>query len=103
MKKFITTAAVVVLSCAPAFAQTPAQSGPGNNAINTPDQNNARGPVEGANSFTEGQARAQIEEKGYGNVSQLRKDAQGIWRGTAQKDGKPVNIAVDFQGNVIAD
>ena len=34
------------------------------------------------------------------NVSALRKDDQGIWRGTAMKDGKQVNVAVDFRGNI---
>jgi hypothetical protein len=35
-------------------------------------------------------------------VSELRKDDQGVWRGTAMKDGKSVTVSVDFQGNVTA-
>ena len=56
----------------------------------------------GANSFTEAQAKERLEAAGYTNVSGLRKDDQGIWRGTATKDGKQVNVAVDFRGNISA-
>jgi hypothetical protein len=35
-------------------------------------------------------------------VSDLRKDDQGVWRGKAMKDGKSVNVGLDFQGNVTA-
>jgi putative membrane protein len=34
-------------------------------------------------------------------VSGLRKDDQGVWRGTATKDGRSVNVSLDFQGNVV--
>ena len=56
----------------------------------------------GANSFTEGQAKSRIEGGGYSNVSELKKDDNGVWRGKAMKDGKSVNVSLDFQGNVIA-
>lgn len=59
-------------------------------------------PVAGANSFTEEQAKARIEAQGYTNVSNLTKDAESIWRGSATKDGKSVRVAVDFKGNVVA-
>ncbi len=59
-------------------------------------------PVPGANSFTEGQAKSHIEDAGYSNVSGLAKDANGIWRGQAQKDGKNISVALDYQGNVVA-
>jgi len=33
----------------------------------------------------------------------LRKDSNGIWRGRATtKDGTPVNVTVDFEGNFAA-
>ncbi len=57
-------------------------------------------PAAGANSFTEGQAKSRIESNGYANVGDLRKDDQGVWRGKAMKDGKSVNVSLDFQGNV---
>lgn len=58
-------------------------------------------PVAGANSFTEGQARARIEERGFAQVTDLKKDDQGVWRGTAMKDGKSVAVALDYQGNIV--
>ena len=59
-------------------------------------------PLEGANSFTEGQAQDRALAAGYAGVSALQKDDKGIWRGTANKDGKPVKVAVDFKGNVVS-
>ena len=56
----------------------------------------------GANSFTEAQARSRLESAGYTNVSALKKDEQGIWRGTAMKDGKQMTVAIDFKGNITA-
>ena len=61
-----------------------------------------RAPLAGANSFTEDQAKDRAIGAGYVSVSALTKDADGIWRGTAMKDGKSGNIAVDFKGNVVA-
>jgi len=58
-------------------------------------------PLEGANSFTETQAKDRAIAAGLSNVSTLAKDEKGIWRGTAEKDGKSVNVAVDFKGNVV--
>ena len=58
-------------------------------------------PVAGANSFTEGQARSRIEEKGFGNVTDLKKDDKGIWRGKAMKGGTAVAVALDYQGNIV--
>jgi putative membrane protein len=60
------------------------------------------GPVAGANSFTEGQAKSRIESQGFTSVSLLAKDDQGIWRGKAMKDGKTVSISLDFHGDVFA-
>jgi putative membrane protein len=59
-------------------------------------------PVAGANSFTEAQAKDRIEKAGYANVTALKKDDQGIWRASAKQGEKQVNVALDFQGNVVA-
>ena len=59
-------------------------------------------PLKGANSFTEGQAQDRVVAAGFSSVSALTKDEKGIWRGTATKDGKNVNVAVDYKGNVVA-
>jgi putative membrane protein len=58
-------------------------------------------PVAGHNSFTEGEAKSRIEKMGFSNVSNLIKDDQGVWRGHARKDGKTVDVSLDYQGNVI--
>jgi putative membrane protein len=60
-------------------------------------------PVPGANSFTEAQATERLMEAGYSDVSQLQKDDNGIWRGTAMKGGKSVSVGLDYQGNVVAE
>ena len=59
-------------------------------------------PLAGANSFTENQAKDRAMAAGFGSVSALTKDENGIWRGTASKDGTNVKIAVDYKGNVVA-
>ena len=55
----------------------------------------------GANSFTEGQAKSRIENMGFANVTDLKKDDNGVWRGRAMKSGQTVDVSVDYQGNVI--
>ncbi len=62
----------------------------------------AGAPLEGANSFTEGQAKDRAVAAGFTDVSALQKDDKGIWRGTAKRGGSQVNIAIDFKGNVVA-
>ena len=59
-------------------------------------------PLKGANSFTEGQAKDRILATGLTSVSPLAKDGDGIWRGSATKDGASVKVAVDFKGNVVS-
>jgi len=113
-----TAAALAVLSTA-ALAQTANQNstsqplnaqnqGSGNGSGSNPAVNvkpagspESTGAVQpGANSFTEGQARSRIEAQGFKNVSELRKDEQGIWRGKAMRDGTSTNVMLDFKGNV---
>ena len=56
----------------------------------------------GANSFTEGQARSRIEGAGFTNIGPLKQDAQGIWRGMADRGATRVAVGLDFRGNVAA-
>jgi len=56
----------------------------------------------GANSFMESQARAAIAAKGFGDISPLVNDEQGIWRGTATRNGQTVHVSVDYKGHVDA-
>jgi len=101
MKRSALILSAALMVATPAFAQNPpAQSGPGNNAVNSSGQNNSNAPVAGRNSFTEGQAKSKIEGAGFSNVSGLAKDDNGVWRGKANKGGSSTNVSVDFQGNV---
>jgi hypothetical protein len=56
----------------------------------------------GANSFTEGQVKDRFAKMGFGEVKDLKKDDQGIWRGMASHAGKDVSIGMDYKGNVAA-
>ena len=106
MRKLLITAAIVAIAI-PAMAQQP--SPPANRDATTPAVNtrnsppNPGAPVAGANSFTEGQAKSRIEANGFTSVGQLKKDRDGVWRGTATRSGKSVKVGVDFQGNVVSE
>jgi hypothetical protein len=103
MLRIIAVAVALGLAVGPALAQMPpAKEGPQNSAINTSDSSNraAAGPVKGANSFTEGEARSRIEDKGFTKVTALKKDDDGIWRGRGMMGGQQVDVALDYQGNV---
>jgi hypothetical protein len=97
---------LLLASAGPVWAQTaqpPANRDANTPAVNSPNSPpNPGAPVAGANSFTEGQAKSRIEDKGFKNVSGLTKDGNGVWRGKADQNGKAVNVSVDFQGNVVA-
>jgi uncharacterized protein YdeI (BOF family) len=100
----IATGSVAQSQNPPAQSQNPpAKDGPQNSAINSSDSSNrqANAPVAGRNSFTEGEAKSRIEKMGFSNVSNLKKDENGVWRGRAIKDAQTVDVSVDYQGNVI--
>jgi hypothetical protein len=101
MRVYVVAAAVVTFFASAAFAQDmPAQSGPQNPSVKSTDQNNSAAPVAGANSFTMSEAKSHLEAKGYTDVKGLRKGKDGVWRGTATKDGHTGPVSVDYQGNV---
>ena len=127
MRTTLTTIALVtLLGAAPAFAQTTVTGKPAEGGANSAtsgsqesvtrpntDHSNANKPAstgalanvkleKGANSFTEGEARSRLERSGFKDVKELKKDDQGIWRGTAMLDGKSVGVGLDFKGNVAA-
>jgi molecular chaperone DnaK (HSP70) len=80
---------------------TPTKSSTMPSAVNTNGANATTAtPVAGANSFTMAQAQKRIEAQGYTQVSALAKDNQSIWRGHAMKNGKAVDVALDYQGHV---
>ena len=97
----------------PASPGTDTATGSSNPAVNTNGNTgsnvNASGTVnvvalsdleKGANSFTEGQAKSRIGSAGFTNVSDLKKDDQGVWRGTAMRNGKSQQIGFDYKGNI---
>lgn len=57
--------------------------------------------AQGANSFTEDQARGRIAKAGYTGVSKLAKDRKGVWRGMAMKGGKKVRVGLDYKGDLV--
>ena len=101
MRVIVLTVAAMGLFATIASAQNmPAQQGPQNPVVKDMHQNNSSMPVAGSNSFTQAEAKSQIEAKGYTHVARLRKDDNGVWRGTAMKDGQSGPVSVDYQGNV---
>lgn len=80
----------------PAFVQH-CRNGVFREAVNDPDA-----PLKGANSFTEEQAKDRAAARGFIDISPLKKDESGIWRGTGQLDGKAFSLAVDYKGNVVS-
>src|SRR5438874_13624837 len=106
MRNSLIVAAVLALVATGAVAQSqnpPANNAPQNSAINSSDSSNrqATAPVQGRNSFTEGEAKSRIEKMGFTNVSNLIKDDNGVWRARAMKGGQQVDVGLDYQGNVI--
>ena len=61
----------------------------------------AGAPFEGANSFTEAQAKDRAAARGISGISAMTKDDKGVWRGIGMVDTATVNVAVDFKGNVV--
>jgi hypothetical protein len=96
------SAALLAASSTLAGAQ-PAQNSPQNPAVKTDSGNNSDMPVKGANSYTESEAKSRIAAMGYSHVSGLKKDDNGVWRGTATKAGQRKHVSLDFQGNVNAE
>ena len=64
-------------------------------------KNDDNAPLKGANSFTEGQAKDRAIAQGFMSIDSLKKDGDGIWRGSAMQDGKAVQVAIDYKGNVV--
>jgi hypothetical protein len=101
MRKILVAAVIAAIAVPAAAQQRPANRDANTPAVNTPNSPpNPGAPVAGANSFTESQAKSRLETNGFSGISGLQKDANGVWRGKANKGGQSVNVSVDFQGNV---
>ena len=77
------------------------QAGSHNPAVKNSDVHTTPS-AKGANSFTQDQARGRLTKAGYRNVSTLKKDKDGVWRGTGIRAGKTVHVGLDYKGNVTA-
>lgn len=123
MRRLLILTTLAMLAAGAAGAQTaPAAPGTGptagssnkavNDTGNTGSTVNASGTIQlvpasalaqGANSFTEGQARSRIEGAGFTDVTGLQKDGGGIWRGKARKGDRSLDVGFDYRGNMAAD
>jgi len=92
LRMLIITAALAAPLALPATAEAPQNPA----ATNTTQQHKLKG-----NLFNEQQAREHLSRLGYTGISNLSKDENGTWRGTATKDGKLQQVAVDVKGHPI--
>ena len=102
---FMLPATALLLAGAPALAQNNA-SNPALNTSNTAHNHKfvaASALSKGANSFTQGEAQSRLQAAGLKDVTDLKKDNDGIWRGKAQRDGKAVSVGLDFKGEISAE
>jgi putative membrane protein len=91
IRTFSIVSAVVVALALPVFAES---------ASKAPAGTEAETPLRG-NLFTQEQARTHLAHLGYSDISELTKDENGVWRGSATKNGKDLTVAVDLKGSVI--
>ncbi len=89
---------VGVASAQPANG-TRAGSGDNNQAVATTTAD-AMAPAHGSNSFSRGEAMRRIRSRGFDHVAGLKQDEQGVWRGTASRNGGQVHVWLDYKGNV---
>ena len=69
-------------------------------ATSDADRKTAAAPMPGSSNFTMNEARRHIETGGFSQVTGLKKDRDGIWRGKAIRNGAAVGVFCDYQGNV---
>ncbi len=102
LKTYTLMLAATIATIGAAMAQQPPANpnAPSNPAVSRPGPS-APMAAPGANSFTEAQAKSRLENQGFTGVTPLVKDADGVWRGMATKSGRSLNVAVDYQGNIV--
>ncbi len=88
-------------AAAPGGAVSPMPAN-GNEAVNADGNMADASQSPASNSFTEDQARGHIEKAGYTEVTGLTKTPEGLWAGKARKDGRTMDVTVDFKGAVSA-
>ena len=89
LRTLIIAAALAAPLALPATAEAPQNPA----ATNASQEHKLKG-----NLFNEQQAREHLSRLGYTGISDLSKDENGTWRGTAHKDGKLQQVAVGVKG-----
>jgi putative membrane protein len=89
LRMLIITAALAAPLALPATAESPQNP----TTTNASQEHKLKG-----NLFNERQAREHLSRLGYTGISDLSKDENGTWRGTATKNGKMQQVAVDVKG-----
>ena len=93
-----------ILAVGSALAQTPlARSGPSQPGRQDHERQQRERACCGCKQLHNESSQTRIEARGFSNVSGLKKDKSGVWRGKAEKEGQPKDVSVDFQGNVISE
>lgn len=108
MKRFALAAVALQLSAFGALAQTSPTVTPGA-GVTTNVPSETRRPGDGAVPtgvavggpiMNETEARAHLERDGYSGVAGLTKTGEGMWMGTAMKNGTSGRVAIDREGRV---
>jgi hypothetical protein len=98
MKRSLTFATLggILFASSAVLAQTASPTAPGTTP-NRPVERSMPAPPVGA--MTESEVRAHISAHGYSDVSNIQKSGVN-WTARATKDGKPVQVSVDPNGQV---
>lgn len=99
MKHVLVAAAATICLIAGAAQGQGHQTGSANPAVKDGAPHHVATPAEGANSFTADQAHGRLEKAGFTKISKLTKK-EGLWSGTAVKEGKKSAVMLDFKGNI---
>ncbi len=93
---------VLVLAAAAALAAC--GNGSTDTGLSENEAVNADEVAEGANSFTEDQARNRLITLGYAAPTTMTMTESGAWRAvTRDPSGNTVTVLIDYRGNVAAD
>jgi len=92
--------AAALAACIATGATAQSASGSHNPAVKHPAAHGVAAPAKGRNSFTEAQARGRLEKAGFTAVSGLAKDRNGVWQGTAVRNGAKATVMLDYKGNI---
>ena len=119
MRSAIAIAAIVTFAAGTAFAQQDAPPSELGHAQHPPIQIQEAPPVSpdeanapqaapvinseeqaSAKIESDDQAKAKIESEGFTEVSELKQDTMGMWTASAMKDGKPVQLSLNSEGQL---